>query len=214
MSKSAGQTADGRQVMAALEKQRNGGQPTRDEAAALRRYEKDIEDKRRDGYYRAVPKKLWKKWSGRQDKIILEQAARYGFPMLRGAKIDLPSFVKRWYDWLAENARKLTGADDEDPALAGVASPALEKKRQLDCRRLELLLEREQGLWIKRQIVHEGHNRIGAILRVAGEALLRQYGPAAQKIINDALNNCKREIDRLLTDDDCDNNDLDQGGAC
>ena len=211
MGKAARCTADKRLAMAALEKQRRGQQPTREEAAALRRYEKELEGQRRQEHYQAVPKKDWRIWSGRQDKVILEQADRYGFPMLRGAAIDLPAFVKRFHDFLAENARKLTGADDDDPSLAGVASPALEKKRQLDCQRLELQLQREQGLWIQRRLVHEGHNRLGGILRVAGEALLRQFGPTAQKIINDALNNCERETDRLLATDG-DNPDLDQRG--
>jgi hypothetical protein len=211
MATSARQTADVRLAMSALEKQRRGEQPTRDETAALRRYEKQIEDQRRDEHYRTIPKKLWRLWSGRQAKIILEQADRYGFEMLRGATIDLPAFVKRFHDWLAENARKLSAADSVDPTLAGVASPALEKKRQLECQRVELLLNREQGLWIERRLIHEGHNRMGAILRTAGEALLRQFGPAAQKIINDALQNCERETDRLLAADD--DTDFDQCGA-
>lgn len=198
--------------MAALEKQRRGEQPNRDEAAALRRYEKKIEDQKRNEHYRAIAKKYWRQWSGRQDKVILEQADRYGFQMLRGATIDLPAFVKRFHDFLAVNARKFAAADNDDPSLAGVASPALEKKRQLDCQRMELLLQRERGLWIERRLVHEGHNRMGAILRTAGEALLRQYGDAAQKIINDALDNCERETDRLLAADG-DDSDIDQCGA-
>ena len=204
-------TADQRLAMAALEKQRRGEKPTREERAALRRYGKELEDQRRAEHYRAVPKKDWRAWSGRHDKVILEQADRYGFPMLRGATIDLPAFVRRWYDWLAEKARNLAGSDDDDPSLAGVASPALEKQRQLKCELMERQLQREQGLWIERRLVHEGHNRLGGILRVAGEALSRQFGPAAQKILNDALDNCERETDRILVADG-DNPDLDQCG--
>jgi hypothetical protein len=197
----AARTADQRLAMAALEKQRRGASPTREEAAALRRTEKEIENQRRLEYYRAVPKKNWREWSGRQDKVIREQAARYGFPMLGVATIDLEKFAKRFHDFLADNAKRLAASDDDDPTLAGVASPALERKRQIECLRLELLLQRDQGMWIDRTVIHGGFGRIGGILRAAGEALLRQFGPAAQKIINDALDNCEREVDRLLAAD-------------
>jgi hypothetical protein len=142
--------------------------------------------------------------------VINEQAERYGLP-IGGATIDLPAFAKALHDFLAANARKLAGADSDDPTLAGAASPAMERKRQLECRRLERQLEREEGLWIERRLIHAGHNRLGGVLRVAGEALLRQFGPAAQKILNDALDNCERETDRLLAADG-DHADFDQCG--
>jgi len=203
--------SDKRLAMAALEKQRRGEKPSREELAALRRFEKQRDEEQRQEHFRSIRKKEWREWSGRQAKVINEQAGRYGLP-IGGATIDLPTFVKTLHDFLAENARKLAGADDDDPAMAGVASPALERKRQFECRKLELQIEREQGLWIERRIIHDGHSRIGGILRVAGEALLRQFGPQAQKIINDALDNCKREIDRLLAADG-DNTELDNGGG-
>jgi hypothetical protein len=202
------QKADRRLATAALEKRRRGVRATREEAAALRRYETELEEEQRLKHFRAIRKGEWKEWSGRQIKVLNEQAERYGLP-IGGPIIDLLLFVKALHDFLAKNARKLAGADDEDATLAGMASPALEKKRQLDCRRLELQLQREQGLWIERKIIHEGHNRIGGIIRVAGEALVRQFGEAAQKILNDALDNCQREIDRLLAADG-DNPDFDQ----
>jgi len=197
--------------MAALEKQRRGEKPSRDEIAALRRFEKQRDEEQRQKHYRSIRKKEWREWSGRQIKVINEQAERYGLP-IGSATIDLPAFVKALHEFLADNARKLAGADDDDPEIAGVASPALERKRQFECRKLELQIEREQGLWIERRIIHDGHSRIGGILRVAGEALLRQFGSRAQKILNDALDNCKREIDRLLASDG-DNADLDSGGS-
>jgi hypothetical protein len=206
---------DTRLAMAALEKQRRGGKPTREEASALRRFEAQREEEQRQAHYRDIPKKDWRVWSGRQDKVLLEQAERYDFPMLRGASIDLPAFAKRFHDFLADNARKLAGPESDDPTLAGVKSPATEQKRRLECQKLELELAREQGLWIERRLIHEGHNRIGMLLRGAGEALLRQFGPDAQKILNDALDNCKREIDLLLDNDssiDSDNVGGDRGG--
>lgn len=186
--------------MAALEKRRRGETPTREEKSALRRFEKRRDEEFRQTALRSITKKEWRAWSGRQVKVLNEQAERYGLP-IGGATIDLPAFVRALHDFLAANARKLAGSDDDDPDLAGAASPALEKQRQFKSRLLELQLLREQKQLIERRIVHDGHSRIGKILRVAGEALQRQFGTAAQKVLNDALDNCKREIDRLLSAD-------------
>jgi Fe-S cluster biosynthesis and repair protein YggX len=196
----ATRTVDQRLAMAVLEKQRRGETPTREEASALRRCEKQLEEEQRLKHFKAVRKGEWATWSGRQVKVINEQAERYGLP-LGAADIDITVLARALHDFLANNARKLAGADDDDPSLAGVASPALERKRQFDCQLLELRLQREQGFSIERRLVHEGHNRLGGILRIAGEALQRQFGPAAQKILNDALDNCEREVDRLLAAD-------------
>jgi len=200
MSGPATRTIDQRLAMAALEKRRRGDQPNRDERAALKAYEKDLDEQQRLKHFAAIRKGEWRQWSGRQVKVINEQADRYALP-IGGPTIDLPAFVKAFHDFLAANALKLCGADSDDPSLAGCASPAMERKRQVEVELLTLKLQRERGQWIERSIVHEGHNRIGGVLRVAGEALLRQFGPAAQKILNDALDNSQREIDRLLATD-------------
>lgn len=62
---------------AALEKRAKGQQPTEKEASALRRWERDQEEKLRWKFYAATPQKHWRAMSGRQWKVIAEQAARY-----------------------------------------------------------------------------------------------------------------------------------------
>jgi hypothetical protein len=208
---SKGMAADKQLAMAALEKQRRGEQPTREEAAALRRFEKELEDQRREECYRAVPKKLWHIWSGRQHKVILEQADRYEFPMLRGASIDLPAFVKRLHDWWAEVGPILAWAKNRHPSQEGTDSPR-ERKLELEIEALEFKLQCEKGQWIERRLVHEGHSLVGSILRSCGGALHRQFGESAKKILDDALDNCEREIDHLLAID-VDNADLQQRGS-
>ncbi len=65
--------------------------------------------------------------SGRQTKVINEQAERYGIPF-GGATINLPTVVRALHDFLADNAVKL--ARDDDPLMQGVGSPALERYRE------------------------------------------------------------------------------------
>src|SRR3989304_5130023 len=200
MSGPAKRKANRRAAMSASENKRQGKEPTREELKAVKRYEDELEEQQRLKHFSAIRKKEWREWSGRQIKVINEQALRYGLPM-GGPIINLLDFFRCFHDFLAKNAPKLAGRDNKDPTLAGFTSPAMERKRQLECERLELQLKRERSLCIERKIIHEGHGLIAGILRNAGEALFRQFGPAAQKILNDSLDNCAREIDRLLTID-------------
>jgi hypothetical protein len=190
--------SDRQLAAAALEKKRLGQKPTRDESAALRRLQRETDERSRLEHFRAVRQKEWREWSGRQAKVIAEQAARYGLP-IGGPTIDLTQLAPALHDFLAANARRLSAGEDEDDAsLARFASPAQERKRQLECRKLELQLARDEGRVIDRPIIHDALSRVGLQLRKAGEALRRQFGPAAQKILNDALDNCQRETTRLL----------------
>ena len=51
------------------------------------------EEQLRWRYYRTIPQKHWKVMSGRQTKVLAEQAQRYGLPF-GSASIDLPAVVK------------------------------------------------------------------------------------------------------------------------
>lgn len=182
-------------VLAALERQKRGEKPTREESAALRRAQAARTAELQREHYAAIPKKLWRQWSGRQHKVLDEQAARYGLP-IAGPTIDLAAVARWLHEFLAANARKLAGSDDAD--FAGATSPALERKRLADAKRSELAYERELGLWVRLADLHATLARLLPILRTAGDALLRQFGAAAQQVLNDALDNCERETGRLL----------------
>jgi hypothetical protein len=65
--------------------------------------------------------------SGRQTKVIHEQAVLYGIPF-GGAAINLSEVVRSLHDFLAANARKLSA--DDDMLGSGVPSPALERYRE------------------------------------------------------------------------------------
>ena len=49
--------------------------------------------------------------SGRQTKVINEQAARYDLPF-GGPTIDLPDVVRALHDFLAKHAQRLASGDD------------------------------------------------------------------------------------------------------
>jgi hypothetical protein len=101
-----------------------GQELTAKERAALKRHEKEKEERLRWQFYGAIPQKHWRTMSGRQTKVLNEQAARYGIPF-GGAAISLPAVVRALHDFLADNALKL--AKDDDELMQGSGSPALER---------------------------------------------------------------------------------------
>jgi len=172
---------------------------TKPERAALKRHEREKEERLRWQYYAAIPQKHWRQMSGRQTKVLHEQAARYGIPF-GGSAINLPAVVRAFHDFLADNAQKL--ARDDDPLMQGTGSPALERYREERAAMARLdRLEREQKL-IPRDTARESLGRIAAILRGAGESLQREFGSAAVEILYEALDDSQREIERAFGDAD------------
>lgn len=177
---------------AALQKRRLGQRPTREESRALARIEKAREEDLRWRYYRTIPQRHWREFSGRQAKVLREQAARYGLPFGERT-VDLPAVVRALHDFLAANARKLAADEPGDP-------PALEKKREEDWRMARLKRHILEGAHLPRAEVHDALSRLAARIRRCGESLQRQFGPAALKILDDALSDAQLEIDNLYPD--------------
>lgn len=183
---------DRRQVTAAYGKLLRNEPLARGEQAALARFEKQREERLRWQYYRSIPKKHWQKMSGRQVKVINEQAARYELPM-DGPTIDLPKLVMALHDFLAKNAQRL--AQEDEPLLRSAGmSPALERYREERARLAQLdRLERERELVPVREALVVVERAAGR-LRTVVEALARQYGNEVATIFCDALDECQRML--------------------
>lgn len=173
---------------------------TQAERRALKRHETQKEEQLRWQYYRSIPQKHWRRMSGRQTKVINEQAARYGIPF-GGPTIDLPKVVRAFHDFLADNALRLARDDD---LLRGGSSPALERYRQerAELARLDRL-ERQRRL-LPRDEVRQALGRIAAILRGAGDALQRKFGADAVEILYEALDDARREVERSMGEEPAD----------
>jgi len=137
-----------------------------------------------------VTKGTWVTWSGRQHKTIDEQAARYGAP-IGGRSISLPEVAKWIHDFLADNARRLKSqaGDNEHESL-----------EYWKTQRERLRYESEIAQRLDRHDVHTGLGRMAGILWQAGEALQREF-PGAEVVLNQALEDYEREMDRLFGDD-------------
>jgi hypothetical protein len=140
--------------------------------------------------FRRVAKRIYCAMANRQPKVVNEQADRYKLP-LRGATVDLCEIIKAFHDFLAANARRLagpeSGSDEDDPLLAGGTSPALERYRLVRAKREEFNYERDLERWVDRELLNRALGVLAAVLRQAGEGLQRQYGPEAQNILDEAI---------------------------
>ncbi len=184
---------DGELVARAYRKVMDRQELTRAERQVLQRHEKQKEERLRWQYYRSIPQKHWRQMSGRQTKVINEQAGRYDLPF-GGAKIDLPAVVRALHDFLADNAQRL--AREDDALLQGGSSPALERYREERAELARLDRLERQGQLLPRDEVKLALGRIAAILRGAGDALQRQFGLAAVEVLYEALTDAQREMDR------------------
>lgn len=185
-----------RLAQSALKKRAVGQSPSRDEMRALKKYEKQREEADRWKYYASIPKGHWVEMSGRQVKVLNEQAAGYGAP-IGGATISLPDFIRWFHDFIADNSHKLSLADDEPEMMNGPASPWLEKYREEQARMARLKrLELEKQL-LPRSLVHDALMESAAALRQAGERLAK-ISPDAVEVLNQAIDAITRRVNRIF----------------
>ena len=193
--------ADRELIAAYIKKNRAGEKATRAEQAAYRRYQKQTEDTSRWQHYATIPRKHWVKLSGRQYATLDHHAGRYGVPV-QGEIIDLGAVARWLHDFLARNAGKLA-AETADPLLNAkdTTSPALERYRDEKAKLARLdRLDREKVL-VDRQRSHECWNLVAELIRRAGQVLQRDYGPAAQRILNNAIDNADLAVERFFAKD-------------
>ena len=185
-------------VARAYRKVMNKEELDKQERAALRRHEKEKEERLRWQYYSDIPQKHWRQMSGRQTKVLNEQAARYGIPF-GGPTINLSQVARALHDFLADNALKLSR--DDDPLMSGSGSVALERYREERAAIARLDRMEREGSLLPRDEVREAMGRVASMIRGAGDALQRHYGQAAAEILTDALDDAEREIIRTFAND-------------
>ncbi len=199
---------------AAIKKRREGGKLTRAELNALERFEREKDQRHGRRYVRSMPKKDYCEFSGRQVKVLLEQAASYGIP-LRGEAVDVAAVIRWLHDFLAEHKHGLAkllksaalgeffpGASDDD------WQEKCWQERFYELRDKRLARERDM---LPRGVVHQVHIQWAARLRKLAEKLAKTAqltGPDAHRHLNEAMEDCERLLTALDTTDDDDSDPL------
>lgn len=156
---------------------------------------KAAEEETRWSYYRTIPKRHWLEMSGRQAKVVNEQAARYGLPF-GGPVINLAAVARALHDFLAKHKHVL--AREEQVGEAGSLEEWRHERMQLA--RLDRL-ERE-GQLVPREAARQAFGVAASVLRQAGEQLQRQFGRDAHAILSEALDDAAEAISALFGPDD------------
>ena len=169
---------------------------TNEERTAVKRHEKGKEERLRWQYYGAIPQKHWRQMSGRQAKILNEQAIRYGIPF-DGATVSLPAVVRALHDFLADNKHKLARVDDD--LMVGPTSPALERYREERAAMARMMRLEREGELLPRDLVRQSLAKTATILRNAGESMQKQFGQSAADLLYEAIGDAEAEIVRFFT---------------
>ena len=81
-----------------------------------------------------------------------------------------------------------------DPMLAGPTSPMMERYRGARAKLAELELAQRQGRLVDQAEAMTCWTILARRLRQAGAGLQKAFGPAAAKILNEAIEDCLREV--------------------
>lgn len=184
----------------ALKKRGRSEKLNRAEDSALRRVENAWRLDQLRQLVTAVPKKLYVEWSGRQYKVLLEQAQRYGIP-LAGESVNVPAVLRAFHQFIADNKHRLTVDDIEN----GPETEWLDKMRKEKTLILRIeRLERESSL-VRKSDVSAIFDACAARLRQLGEQMQSAYGVDALEIVNEAIDDLGRV--RILRDARSDDRD-------
>lgn len=202
--RSASQQIEQDLVRSALEKHKRGEKPTRAELTALRKFERQREAAALDTAIRACPKKLYVQLTGRQHKVLLDQADRHQLP-LQGDTVDLAAVLRRFHDILADNRHRLAaGPASDDPLLDGEETPALERYRKLKGDLLALELAERNATLIPREDVSNIFAQLADTLRQTAERLRDHHGHDAADLLNDAIESITHTVSHNDLDDAAD----------
>jgi hypothetical protein len=178
-------------------KRKAGQQPKAVELAAFRRVSAWQEEELRWKYYEAIPKGHYNRLSGRPNKVLDEQALRYQLP-LQGPTVNLQAVLTAFHDLLAKYRDRLV--DDDDEAMQGEITPALEKWREEKWKLARLERQEREGLLLPRDVLHDCLQKIASQLREQGEFLQREFGSEALDGWNERLETIQQTVDELLAD--------------
>lgn len=122
--------------------------------------------------------------SGRQTKILQEQAARYGLPF-SSRVVDLPALVRALHDFLAKNHKRL-GAE-ADPLLEGNDSVSFERYRSAKADMAEMDRDVRRGSHVPLDELQEFLSRYSSVIRGATAQLRRRFGNDPADLIEERL---------------------------
>lgn len=186
-------TVDTVAALTAKLKQAKGGDLTKSEISLVKKYDEIVAESNREDALLNLPKGIYCKLSGRQQKVVDEQAVRYGIA-IDGSKIDLYQVLKKFHDILAEwgpTINELQGAE------GSLRTEKLRREIELLERRsksIELDIKNKQDEFIDRNTLRVRMEWLANKLRTVSERLGKRFGAEAQVLLNHALSQIEEEL--------------------
>lgn len=137
-----------------------------------------------------LPKKIYCKLSGRQVKVINEQAERYELP-IGEATVDMYAAVAAFHDYLADHARAF--GNDED-----LRAEKIRKEIAVLERRAKILdgeIKQQKSLYIEKADLHRRLTWLASKLQTLGERLGKTGGAECQNVVNEFLEELAEELE-------------------
>jgi hypothetical protein len=188
-------------ALEAIAKRKRWDIPSTREQQALNRVEKRQEEQRRWEYYRAIPQKHWREMSGRQTKVLAEQADLYGLPF-GGRTIDLPVLVRRLHDFLAKLGRHgvkfIKDLMDGDFDTEGPQTESLDRLRTAKAEKEEFGLKVLKRKYLPVDEIQDLFAVIASGLRQTLDSLQRQFGTEAMNIVREGIEEVERLFEREI----------------
>ena len=179
----------------ALERAASGNKLTIAELRSIRVVENRRDSRDRWIHYETIPKKDYREMSGRQAKIINEQANRYGIP-IAGSTISLPALLRWLHDFLAEKQHVLRR--DVDDVAMNADTEAAERYRRAKAGQEEIKLAAMQGRYCDTEQILSGLGIYFGSLRESFHALQKRVDRSACRDIQDAINGAEEKAREFL----------------
>ena len=179
----------------ALERAAAGEKLTIAELRAIRVVENRRDSRDRWIHYETIPKKDYREMSGRQAKIINEQANRYGIP-IAGRTISLPALLRWLHDFLAEKQHILRR--DVDDVAMNADTEAAERYRKAKAGQEEIKLAAMQGRYCDTEQILSGLGIYFGSLRESFHSLQKRVDRAACREIQEAINGAELKAREFL----------------
>lgn len=173
-------------------KRKERQEPNRDTRHAIEQVQKAEREALTSELLDEIPQRYWLAGARVRANQARDQLLRFGFPW--GKTISFYEFAYRFHDFLRENQHRLAAPDRQGTEEQSLVSMRWERTRILTLQRREM-----ETKLVSRENVRKALNQLARILRGATELLQKYHGADAAGIVEEAVQDFTRNLDRWET---------------
>lgn len=155
----------------------------------LQWYESRERDRIAEELFVNLPKKTYCELSGRDNRVIIDQAERYNLA-ISGATVNLYKAIRSFHDFIAESGQYLADDDLRDEKLRKEIA-VLERRAAI----LDGDIRKQKSIYIERAEVHQKLGWLVKKFHQLGERIGKIGGAECQRAVNDMLESIAEELE-------------------